>query len=623
MESNNKPKTEILTLGGKSIYAGANWQTFKPKLSALASLRVRQEAQMQSLHWGAIHHVVDNGNYQYILMDDTLLSEQPLVGAALVADKLLPMAKVAPEETLVFIKLIDDEGFNQRYWLTAVSANGEILDGYDRILQDEHELISFINELTITENIHFSYLEFESNIGELAARINETNETSFKITVLDSDAVDSAISRSESTIRQYYKPSKLQVKKVALISTLMVAVVGAAFTWSFLTQKDAFDYFDNIDTLEQSERKSNKIDSALKKKKASKKWSKSSFRDAVLDQFIGDMQGTLYSAEQIALTIKNIERNLPLYVAEWQVSKIGYIHNRFQVFYTRIKNSKGVYFLLDEQLEMHNAAIDELDILPSRLLDNGNTRVYQVTPKITLGKQAYYSALKTKLQSERKLEKTIIASQQKLSRTYGDIENAFSDAERLTFSQRWLERKTNSLYADAERAESDAKDQERRLSKLMTKKKSSKQLELDDSLILGNTMDFVTMMQLDSLFEWSFPALDRTFPDGNSLKKKNRKPKKKGSKASSKTTKIYQAAIESYNVEISTQNKESEGKVKSYGISDMLQLGFLINKPYIQVDVVEYDKFTEQWRLKLHFYRKTNEYDESVSITTPELEGKR
>ena len=70
----------------------------------------------------------------------------------------------------------------------------------------------------------------------------------------------------------------------------------------------------------------------------------------------------------------------------------------------------------------------------------------------------------------------------------------------------------------------------------------------------------------------------------------------------------YKPAIESYQVTISTRESEEEGKIKSYGVRDMIQLGLLLDRPFINVDTVEYSKLDEQWVFSIHFNRQTPEY---------------
>jgi hypothetical protein len=160
--------------------------------------------------------------------------------------------------------------------------------------------------------------------------------------------------------------------------------------------------------------------------------------------------------------------------------------------------------------------------------------------------------------------------------------------------------KVEQVEADIERARASFNNAKRTY-------KGTEPLVIEDNLVLGNVMDFVTMLQLDSFFEWSFPELSRTYPSEASLEKKNRKKSKRSK------VEIYGPAIESYSVEISTRSSEEDGKVKSYGISDMIHLGLLINKPFINVDLVEYDKMSEQWKFLVHFHRKTPEYQQRIA----------
>jgi hypothetical protein len=55
----------------------------------------------------------------------------------------------------------------------------------------------------------------------------------------------------------------------------------------------------------------------------------------------------------------------------------------------------------------------------------------------------------------------------------------------------------------------------------------------------------------------------------------------------------------------------------------MIQLGYLINKPYIVVEKVTYDRDSQEWDFVIQFNRMTSEFEKTVNEYTLESQGYR
>ena len=188
----------------------------------------------------------------------------------------------------------------------------------------------------------------------------------------------------------------------------------------------------------------------------------------------------------------------------------------------------------------------------------------------------------------------------------------------MPFLTKWFMFGGDNLHSDAMSFESSKlKAENEEFEAALVEFQSLEGLSIDKELIIGNKYDFVTMMQLDSFFDWTFPKSTMSFPTKDMLKDKNRKPKKvrKGKKAP-KPVEIYGPSILGYEVEISTQSASDDNKVTSYGIADMNRLGEMLNKPFVHVDMVSYLKSDEQWSVLIHFFTKTQHYESKVANYT-------
>jgi hypothetical protein len=607
---------EILRIGNRDVVVGGAWETESKYSGLLLKLSVRAKAASQQKHFASVYQPnKDLKGSQYALYGDAQETEGLIAGDATIASNIPKWLKAARQSAetkdrpVIFIFSIskeEDSVAESRFWMLPVEANGLISSESQAVLNDRYSLNEAINLFALTTE-KFDIIHVDTD-GETTSFFSE-HETRVPegclLTSITEEMLEKAFKESPFAINRIYKPSKIKVKKVAMVAGAVCITVVVAFSLSYLTQKEAIDYFSETEKRELSEKKSDSLKNKIKGLREGQYWDDTSYRKATLEQFVQSLEKSLYKPIEIAILLREINRTLPIFAADWRLVKLSYEKNRFFARYERSDKSKGVYFMLDSVVAAFNKQSTQLNILPYNLIDQGETRIYSVTPSANLQRQQNLDFMKTLLREEDNVSSNLRKNGKRLIDRQQDLSDLFRQYDALEFKQTWIKRGTLPLFEKVAELESRIVLAENGFNKAYRAYKSNQNLELENELVLGNVMDFVTMLQLDSFFEWSFPNLERTFPDSTTLDERNKKKPKPGDE-------IYGPAIESYSVEISTRSSEEEGKVKSYGISDMVHLGFLINKPFVNVDLVEYDKMSEQWRFLIHFNRKTPEYQKRI-----------
>lgn len=608
-----------------TLLVGLNWEKVDPKSRLFLPLAIKRLAIESNKHF-ADTNIVEKAEdsparYQYVLVDESDIPENSkVVTGARFALACKEKYTVKENQAFVFIKIID----GGRYWISAITSRGEFLNEYETVVRDRFELGDKLEELSLTETVNFAYLKTEAAIKGLVNRF--LSDEDFSETSIPDEDIESILSNT-AELKRVHKPSKIKVKKIGTGAFAAVAVTAGFFGWSYMSQSDAFSYLEDASKIRDAERQESRYSKLITKSKTSSKtWSDESFRDATLDQFIEDYKRSLYDPLQITWVFREIEDTLPVFLREWKLENIQFVDNRFLVTYSRIPSSIGVYFLLDEKIKEISESSDKLDIRQFALTDKGETRVYSVTPSEKMNRQGAMASTEDLLTEERKVKKQMRRSWKDAKDSYQDFLTATQRYSNLTFSEKWIDREAISLQQQAEAALDKAKRSVTRVNKLFGITDSMELATIDNKFIIGQVMDFVTMMQMDSLFHWYYPTRMKSYPDEKMLEDMQKKSKKSKGDSSSKY-KQYTAGIEVYSVKIESQKSESEGdesnSVSTYGINDMIQLGYLINKPYVQVDRVEYDRDSQEWAFMIHFNRMTPEFERTINRYTLESQGYR
>lgn len=622
---------KTIKVGEHTLLIGSQWQTENKLKGLLFSLALRSRAQAAGMHYAASFATGEKGILQYSLIP-SMGEEKKLLSADMIVAKNAVNWVPKSENTLtVFVKSIPAENneFSNAYWVCAVNFDGTLMSGGKHIAENDAELVEMLNLLCLTYD-KFRFLSIDRDYPLQSFFAENEHRLSFGEDTQHHHITDDEFEQSvkkgldDAAFRQIYKPSSLKPKKIGLSIGIAATIALALTARSYLAQSDSIDYFENSGSHQAVSSDKTSYDKQMNETKLSaKKWDDRTFRKVTLDQFVADLQKNQFSPMDVTAVLYEINRSMPMFAAEWQLTEIVYDHNRFFCRYERIQGGKGVYFLLDQFISQINSP--HFKITPNSLTAQGEARTFEITPNIKLTRAERLSAMSNALRDESKSDTQFSRQLKKGADAASSILSIHDQYNTMDFKQRWVFNEGAELLEQAIAAEDVLSDARSAIQRVQAERKKMTPLILDNNLIIGNVMDFISMMQIDSFFEWSYPSLVRTYPDDSSLSERNReavkadrastKKSKKGKSSedeprakNKKASPIYGAAIESYKVEIKTLPSAEEEKTKSYGIADMLQLGLLIDKPFVNVDRVEYDKRTEQWSFHIHFHRKTPEY---------------
>jgi hypothetical protein len=627
----SKERPPIIELAERRLIIGATWERFDKKPLPLETLKLRKAAQDSENHWGMSHHVSieDAPNAtEYTLIDEPEEEgDTPLFGAPIISQHINEWVSNDEGNTLAFIMPVVFNGA-EYFWLVAVTPKGMIAPEFDLVVKDRYELEESIDILLLTEELSFVTLD-DDNISRSV--IDRFTEGKGPIGTISRETLAAAIEGgSQFALKRFYRPSKIKVKKLGLSIAGTVIATGLWAGYVTTSQSDEHAHFDNNrGEFLSASKNAREIKTELKSSKGKKTWGAEEFKEKTLTEFISDMRNNLYDPVPIALVLKEISNEFPLFSSDWEMTKMTYVENKFLVFYKRIEGGKGVYFALDEQIKAVGEKSSILNVKPFSLKEQGQVRIYSVHPKANYAK-ARFEAIDDalgKINRDRAIRADLRELKESLAKAYGEMSSAANGYNNLEFFDKWFTYETSELYRDAILAKRSVKKAQEKLEQAEAALNSSPPLALDENLVLGSVMDFVTMMQLDSFFDWSFPALAGTYPDGKSIeennkaakkeaKNKSRKKKRKKKDSEKPSAIVFAPAIESYAVKVETRQSEEEGKVRSFGLADLLQLSVLLDKPFIQVDYVEYERETEQWVVGLRFFKKTQEYAKYIPNKT-------
>lgn len=627
MKNTDVKERKIIQIGERSVIISSKWEMEKRVEGPLLSLSLRSKAAKSGLHYAVTHAVSskkgkqDSTQYSLLSESEANAKLELLAGEPIIAENV---KKWVPEDKQdahsVFIYSIGNDpglnAFDSKYWILAIDPSGRIESESQFIVDDRYALKEALDIYSITtESFNVIHVQNDNFINDFLNDNLGTFTSTFTIPLKD---FVGAFNNSDDKIKRIYKPSPFKAKKVAIVSGAIAASAIAWMGYSYISQSESFDFFESQERVEELDSRNKELrELASSLKTSNSSWSNDSFREETLNQFIDGLKYNLYEPFEIALIIQEINNTLPVHAMEWELIKLSYENNMFFARYERIKNAQGVYYILDEYIESLNKSEKSLSITPFNLLDDGETRIYAITPFKELDRKRKITEMDEKLRKENSLESKVRRDVKSVSNKIGSLTNLYDQFNNMTFTEKWITRKSLDLLDEANNQNASLSTSLRRLNKSRRELSEFEKLEVPRELVLGQVMDFITMLQIDSFFKWSLPQLKRGYPDVKTLKErapKKRKAKKSKNKTSNSSNgaNIYKQAIESYDVEISTRDSEEEGKVQSYGISDMIQLGYLINKPFVNVDLVDYTKFDEQWKFKIHFHRQTPEYTKRI-----------
>lgn len=592
-------RTSTLSVEGAELLVGTHWSETEALAAPLAKLKARMEAAKSGLYAGCVIHA-NKKSYTYTLVPSEYAGKT--AGDAAVV-KMLTARQEERDRIVLFVYAIKSGNHyvSDKYWLVGLQSDGKFLQNYEHICENQSQLHNELSSLEAISSYDIAYLDtqktnIESVLGTDAVEAREgTKGWSFSKTEFLE-----AVGDEGCKIATLHKPVNIHANKMVYGSVAAALIVTGFASFSFLYQMDSNDYLDNSRAYREARDLEEELGGTVSSLSEKPTWTDKNFVETVKTQYFNHDKAHPYSPTQVAVVIHEINRTLPTYLAEWEFKKIRYENGRFFAEYHRNPKGKGVYFVLDSKIKSLDALVDSYRIEPADIRDLATVRDYEVIPSMTLSGSM---AAQMQLQDMAKIKRTEAAMIELADDAEGvakKLKRKFQVYRGLSFTDKWI------MMEPVELAE-DAKKLSRKLKKLKSEMKEIDETlngipetEIPQESLLGNKLDFISMMHVDSFFNWSPPVTTGTFPDKDSLRERAGKSKEESE---------YKPAILIYSVTVQTQEDMEEGKTRSYGVDDMMKLSHYIEKPFVDVTSVEYTRKDEQWEYNMVFYRKTPTYD--------------
>lgn len=585
-----------LFVEGARLLVGTSWDEIDAFVHPLAKLKLRYHAAKTGLYGGILTNV-SKKTYMYTLVPEEHVG---LPSGDMIVSRMINKRKSERDNIVVFVYVIRDKDrfVANKYWLTAIQPDGQFLKNYEHICENKSQLKNELSNLSAIGNYDIAMLdtqraELESILGEESFADSDVNwnfaKSEFK-QFLDDEGC---------RFSRYHEKFNIQVNKLVYTSGAIATVLVGFGSFSFFYQMNSNAYFDDGRAYRDVRNLEDNLAERISFLTEKKSWTDKSFQEVVKSQYFENEKEHPYRPSQVALVIREINKTLPTYLAEFEFESIVYEKGKFFAEYVRNPTGKGVYFVLDEKVKAIDSLVDTYSVEPYELKELATIRVYEIIPDISLDGVAEAQA---QLQSLAKVKRTETSLKEKAD----DAESVAKKLKRthqiyrgLNFVDKWIMMEPKDLAEQAKRYQKNLDRLLEEIKEIETTLSSIDPSVIPQQSLLGNKLDFISMMHVDSFFNWSPPNLIETFPDADILKGKNGKNKDSS----------YKPAIFIYRVKVQTQEDMDEGKTRSYGVDDMLKLSHYIERPFVDVERVKYSRQDEQWEYDMIFYRKTNTYD--------------
>jgi hypothetical protein len=620
----------IINLNNENILIGAEWENITPPIPVNHPFFINYLAKKKAISakkefgYSLSNNSERTGSYCLIQEDeiesiqkatDTDVAPKDILsGEAILFDyineNITKENDIPSNGILVFIKSFIVNG-NIYFWVVSFDQSKNLFlssdgKGSHFIVEDAHNVISRIQTYKIAiDTVSLCFLQDDV---ETYYALNGFDDK--KITIESKNFFEFIKkNKKKYQLKQYYKESKLNKNVLVLPASLVVlsSVAYVGYNWYEVNSNSELIDIVGGENLNQKLTQYKKIN---EENKPQKTFNDSLFINKLTEDFINDYEKSLYTGKEIARVFYQINKSIPEYLVGWHFDNIFYKDNAFYVSFSRQTNQKGVYFILDNYVDYLNSLNDYIKLQPYELQNKGNLRIYRVAHSVNPKRYAELNKIKNTLVNNNTLSSNLYNKTNELIKLINGVANELYDIDEMSFFDSYVfNEKINKiedlgyLYDKLKKAEND-------FSKTVNGG-GKENLFLPQDYTLGNIMDFVSMMQIDSMFAWTFPVKNGIYPSEKNLKTYNPKIKKKTRGARTKQNeRVYSHAVESYSVKISNNagDNNEEGKVKTYGVPDMLKLGEIIDKPFVTVQSAVYDKNSEDWEFVISFYRRTNTY---------------
>lgn len=636
----------LVQIGNHLCLANLSWKEIRAeKRNILSGFHIRKELKQ----FGSTHYAVGKSKITPLSVNDSAkwkdssycgfdhpITDNQKIGAHVAALNVpgflssLFSSGQDISESGVYVYIIEctlQEDGKSVFWCCAVSSKGDILD--DVVTSDVNLIYGHVNThssdsthvILSTHNASLRRLLEENpryirrSDDEYPLRLSNIAPEEF-ITYLNSQDTKNQIRRTSNDLG---KNSQRAIRAVAIS-----AVVFSAYCSSlYYEQLPAISFFENLPS--DADKPKLKLTKPQKKLKSGNiKWDDASYKAYSTNQFLATMGDFDEDTKSVLRYMFYISSKVPDYLMEYTLKSVDYKEGRYvSLVYVRQPKSNTTYLFLDKAVEFMN---DELDtdfkpfiagVKKNSVANSGDTREYRF---YTRNKNTNHKSLNVIAQREELQQKTIVLSSQ-IEREYNRLKDIRGEYEDLELSEIIFDGKPLLLKGEFDELELSARNLE---SELKSEQSALKELQvpaLDDSMLIPEISDFITMMEIDDQFTWTEPLFQGTVPDKKAIEENLQDTRKKAVKSKSgpssdkrKSTrkkkdpeqsmphKIYGPAIDIHSVMItSNKEKDVESGQKNVSLSqmDLLLLAELLDKPFVKVKSVNYDRIKDDWSVEI------------------------
>lgn len=555
---------EFIKIGKLNIAININWE-FVDGVSNKKSLEknVKNLAKKNNHRFGALSSVIHDKQSQYYLFNSSVDFDGNNIyaGATLLAENF--------KNHIIVKSLVSEKIEDRKYWVLSIDSDGFIFDEGDSIISEDDLETHLDSMISITGAKLVTFEEDNQNIY---------NNFDFKV----SSIINSETLESHPDL-DYFKIKILLVekKKYKLILACSTALVISSLSmYMYLQDMTRFDYIINQTYLDANVDYDSKIQSWKKDHETKKKkntFTQEEFYILAKKQLLDTYDSQFFTNEEIVNNFKKVEKNFPIFLAEWKLQKIAYTKNQFIVFYKKIEDSNGIYTDLDNKINSLSKE-HKLSITPVGIENNGTIRIYTANFPSEERRNAFFSrkkieeSVETPIDSIKRLEKDS-------DKYKSELDSIRNTVEELNIFDKYFSSKIDDSYEEIDNINLKIKDIYKKM--IFTINKKEKNIELPKDFLSGNAMKFIELTQKNVVYDWSLPNSGIKYPIVKS-KREN-------------ATLIPFAT--SYKVKVGSD-------LKTKGFFNFSEAVKIINSPSFIFDVIEYETERQEWVIDGRIFEK-------------------
>lgn len=555
---------EFIKIGKLNIAININWE-FVDGVSNKKNLEknVKKLAKKNNNRFGALSSVIHDKQSQYYLFNSAVDFDGNNIyaGATLLAENF--------KNHIIVKSLVSEKIEERKYWVLSIDSDGFIFDEGDTIISEDDLETHLDSMISITGAKLVTFEEDNQNIY---------NNFDFKVS-----AIINAETLESHPDLDYFKIKILLVekKKYKLILACSTSLVLSSLSmYIYLQDMTHFDYITNQTYLEANIDYDSKIQSWKKEHETKKKkntFTQEEFYILAKKQLLDTYDSQFFTNEEIVNNFKKVEKNFPIFIAEWKLQKIAYTKNQFIVFYKKIEDSNGIYTDLDNKINSLSKE-HKLSITPVGIENNGTIRIYTANFPSEERRNAFFSrkkieeSIETPIDSIKRLEKDS-------DKYKSELDSIKNSVEELNIIDKYFSNKIDDAYYEIDNINLKIKDIYKKM--IFTINKKEKNIEIPKDFLSGNAMKFIELTQKNVEYDWSLPNSGVKYPIIKS-KREN-------------ATLIPFAT--SYKVKVSSD-------LKTKGFFNFSEAVKIINSPSFIFDVIEYETERQEWVVDGRIFEK-------------------